>query len=180
MMVGMSMPQANHDSGGTATATPVILALGSNRCDGRHGRPAAILRAAAAELAANGLVNLRLSPVIATPPLGPSGRCFANAAIAGDWRGTAQQLLDLAKALERAFGRRRGRRWGARVLDIDIIAFGQQRIDRPGLVVPHARMAERAFVLAPMLAIAPQWRHPQTGCTVRQMAARLARRHPCG
>lgn len=180
MIPGASIPNANHGVRRAATATPVVLALGSNRCHGRHGRPAAIVRAAVAELAARGLADVRLSPIIHTSPLGPSTRRFANAAVAGTWFGTAEHLLATAKALEHGFGRRPGRRWGARVLDIDIIAFGRQRIIAPGLVIPHPRMAERAFVLAPMRAIAPEWRHPVTGRTVRHMAARLERRHPCG
>ena len=156
----------------------VALALGSNRCHGRHGRPAAVLRAAARALAELGLTSARLSPIIATAPVGPSDRRFANAVLVGGWAGDALSLLAAVKALERNFGRRPGRRWGARVLDIDIIAFGSARIRQPGLSIPHPHMADRLFVLTPLLALWPGWRHPATGRTVRHMAHRLARRRP--
>lgn len=156
----------------------MLLGLGSNRWHGRHGRPEAVLAAAVTALEAGGLEVLAVAPVIATAPLGPSDRRFANGAVLGRWRGCARELLALAKGIERAFGRRRGRRWGARVLDIDLLAFDDAMLREGALEVPHPRLHERDFVLAPMLALWPEWRHPRLGLSVRQMAARLAKRHP--
>ena len=156
----------------------MLLGLGSNRWHGRHGRPEAVLAAAARALAAGGVEVLAVAPVIATAPLGPSDRRFANGAVLGRWRGGAGALLALAKGIERDFGRRRGRRWGARVLDIDLLAFGGLALREGALEVPHPRLHQRAFVLRPMLALWPEWRHPRLGLRVRHMAARLARRHP--
>jgi 2-amino-4-hydroxy-6-hydroxymethyldihydropteridine diphosphokinase len=153
----------------------VLLGLGSNRWHGRYGRPEAVLAAAAKALEAGGLEVLAVAPVIGTAPLGPSDRRFANGAVLGRWQGDAVALLALAKGIERDFGRRRGRRWGARVLDIDILAFGARALKAGALEVPHPRLHQRDFVLRPMLALWPGWRHPRLGLSVRQMAARLAK-----
>ena len=152
------------------------IALGSNRRS-RHGSPAATLRAAIEALAGLGAVE-RASPVVTTPALGPAGRAFANAAaiLATDLAPDA--LLAALKGIERAFGRRGGRRWGPRVLDLDIIRWSQGAWGGPGPIVPHPEFRRRGFVLAPLAAIAPDWRDPLTGATVRQLARRLARPRP--
>ncbi|MBS3961579.1 MAG: 2-amino-4-hydroxy-6-hydroxymethyldihydropteridine diphosphokinase [Sandarakinorhabdus sp.] len=155
--------------------TPVMIGLGSNRCHGRHGRPEGVLRAAVATLEAAGLRVDALSPVLRTAPLGPSKRRFANAALRGAWAGSAAELLTMLKQAERDFGRRRGQRWGQRVLDCDLLAFGQDMVRAIGLEVPHPRLHMRHFVLGPMLAVWPDWRHPILRLTVRQLAARLAK-----
>lgn len=122
---------------------------------------------------------MRLSRIIETAPLGPSRRRYANAVLVGEWAGDPLALLRLLKATERAFGRRPGgRAWGPRVLDCDLLAFGQAAIRAPGLVVPHPHLAARAFVLGPMRTLWPGWRHPLTGLSVRHMAARLAKARP--
>ncbi|MBN8809024.1 MAG: 2-amino-4-hydroxy-6-hydroxymethyldihydropteridine diphosphokinase [Sphingomonas sp.] len=148
-----------------------VIALGSNR-RGRHGGPADELRAA---LAAVGGV-IAVSPLIATAPLGPATRRFVNAAavIASDEPPRA--LLARLKAIEAAFGRRPGQRWRDRVIDLDILLWsgGCWRDDR--LTIPHPAFRARRFVLDPLLAVAPGWRDPVTGRTVRQLAARLTRR----
>uniref|UniRef100_UPI0015771B8A 2-amino-4-hydroxy-6- hydroxymethyldihydropteridine diphosphokinase n=1 Tax=Sphingomonas bacterium TaxID=1895847 RepID=UPI0015771B8A len=78
----------------------------------------------------------------------------------------------------RAFGRRRGRRWGARVLDLDIVLWSGGSWRSPGLTIPHPAFRDRRFVLDPMVALAPRWRDPVTGLTIRQLAAQLTRRRP--
>jgi 2-amino-4-hydroxy-6-hydroxymethyldihydropteridine diphosphokinase len=154
------------------TAT-YALALGANR-RGHHGAPADEVRAS---LAAIGDV-LAVSPIIVTPPLGPSIRRFANAAalIASDEPPPA--LLARLKAIEAAFGRRAGRRWGARVIDLDIILWSGGAFAGPGLIIPHSLFRERSFVLEPLARIAPDWRDPLTGRTIRQLARRLEKRRP--
>lgn len=155
------------------TKTVYAIGLGSNR-RGRHGGPADEVRAA---LAAIGDV-LAVSPVIVTPPLGPSIRRFANAAALIESTDTPPQLLARLKRIEAAFGRRRGRRWGARVIDLDILLWSGGRWSTRHLVVPHDALVERAFALQPLRRIAPDWRHPPSGRTVRQLAARIDRRRP--
>ena len=152
----------------------VLVALGSNRCHGRHGRPAGVVRAAARALAGLGPV-LRVSPIFAPAPIGPGSRRYANAVAALDWPGSLPDLLARLKGIEREFGRRTGQRWGDRVLDLDILAAGAAVVRLPGLIVPHPRLAERRFVLDPLVAVAPDWRHPVMGRTARQLHARALR-----
>ena len=152
--------------------TSYALALGSNRRS-RYGSPAATVRAALAELAPVAASTIRL-----TPALGPAGRSFANAAaiVASDLE--PPDLLDRLKQIERAFGRRGGRKWGPRVLDIDLVLWSGGAWAEAGLVIPHPEMRSRRFVLAPLAEIAPGWRDPITGATVRQLLVRLERRRP--
>ena len=69
-----------------------------------------------------------------------------------------------------------GQRWGARVLDLDIVLWSEGPWASPGLIVPHVEFRNRAFVLNPLLAIVPDWRDPITGLTPRQLAHRLRAR----
>lgn len=149
--------------------TSYAIALGSNR-RGRHGSPAENVRSAAAAIGAERLSRVRL-----TPALGPAGRGFANAValVASDLDPTA--LLARLKQVERDFGRRAGRRWGPRILDLDIILWSQGAWGGDGLIVPHPEFRRRRFVLEPLADIAPAWRDPITGATVRQLLHRLGR-----
>jgi 2-amino-4-hydroxy-6-hydroxymethyldihydropteridine diphosphokinase len=148
------------------------IALGSNR-RGRHGSPVETVRAAAAAIGAESLSRVRL-----TPAMGPAGRGFANAValLASDL--DPPSLLARLKRIERDFGRRGGRRWGPRVLDLDIILWSQGSWGGDGLVVPHPEFRRRRFVLEPLAEVAPGWRDPITGATVRQLFHRLIHRHP--
>ena len=150
--------------------TSYAIALGSNR-RGRHGPPAATVRAAAAAIGAQ-----RLSAVRLTPALGPAGRGFANAvALVGSGL-DPPALLARLKQVELDFGRRGGRRWGPRVLDLDIILWSRGAWGGDGLIVPHPEFRRRNFVLEPLAEVAPEWRDPITGATVRQLLFRLRRR----
>ncbi|GGO97216.1 2-amino-4-hydroxy-6-hydroxymethyldihydropteridine diphosphokinase [Stakelama pacifica] len=143
------------------------IALGSNRRT-VHGSPRETLHAA---LDALGGVAAA-SPVIETAPLGPSRRRFANAVAIVASEEMPPELLTRLKAIERAFGRRRGQRWGERALDLDILLWSGGAWASPGLVVPHAQFRRRGFVMGPLAAIAPGWRDPLTGHTMRQLLAR--------
>jgi 2-amino-4-hydroxy-6-hydroxymethyldihydropteridine diphosphokinase len=148
------------------------IALGSNR-RGRHGSPAETLRSAAAAIGAE-----RLSRVRSTPALGPAGRGFANAVALVESDLDPPGLLARLKRVERDFGRRPGRRWGPRVLDLDIVLWSQGAWGDDGLVIPHPEFRRRRFVLEPLAEVAPAWRDPITGATVRQLLHRLTHRHP--
>jgi len=152
--------------------TSYAIALGSNRRS-RHGSPADTLRAAFAELAPT-----RTSAIRATPALGPAGRGFANAVAILESSLDPEDMLARLKAMERAFGRRPGRRWGPRVLDLDIILWGGGAWGGPGPIVPHPQFRGRDFVLAPLAELAPDWRDPLSGLTARQLLARLTARRP--
>ena len=82
-------------------------------------------------------------------------------------------MLALGKALERAAGRRDGPRFGPRPLDVDLLIYGDERRDDPELTLPHPRLRERGFVLAPLAEIAPDLRLPPDGASVAELLARL-------
>ena len=153
--------------------TTYAIALGSN-VRGRHGSPERTLVAAVAVI--GGVIAA--SPVVRSAPVGPSRRRYANAAalVASDESPPA--LLARLKGIERDFGRRRGRTWGARVLDLDIVLWSGGAWASAGLTVPHIAFRERAFVLHPLAAIAPAWRDPVTRRTVRQLARAVDRPRP--
>lgn len=152
-----------------------LLALGSNRPHGRYGRPASVIAAAMERLRACGLMIEATSPLLASPPIGPSKRRYANAAALIRTALEPLALLAVLKDIERGFGRRSGVRWGARVLDLDIILWSGGRWHSPSLVIPHPQWRMRRFVTEPLIAIAPDWRDPVTGLRVRHSAARLGK-----
>ncbi len=85
-------------------------------------------------------------------------------------------MLDELKRIEAAFGRRRGQRWSDRVIDLDIVLWSGGAWSSAGLTVPHPEFRNRDFVLGPLLRVAPDWRDPVTGLSMRHLAARLTRR----
>ena len=153
-----------------------LIALGSNVRHHRFGPPEQVLDAALAELKRRGIKVKAAGPIVRSAPVGPSLRRYANSAALVKWRGSPQELLHELKAIERSFGRRAGgQRWTSRVLDLDIVLWSGGAWSSADLTVPHLLFRQRDFVLRPAAGIAPQWRDPVTGLTLRQLAARLAR-----
>ena len=148
------------------------IALGANRRS-RLGRPEAAIAAALSRLDV-----LAASRTVGTPPIGPSTRRFANAAALVRSDDAPPAFLRRLKAIERDLGRRRARRWGARPIDLDIILWSGGVWRSRALEVPHAAYRARRFVLAPLAEVAPAWRDPVTGQSVRQLLARVDRRRP--
>lgn len=148
-----------------------VVAIGSNR-PGRHGGPRLEVAAALDRIGGLG------SPIVDSAPLGPSTRTFANAVALVPSALSPPGMLAWLKGIERDFGRRAGRRWGARVIDLDLILWTGGRWRSRGLIVPHVAYRERAFVLAPLAAIAPRWRDPVTGRSVAHALALLTRARP--
>ena len=154
------------------------IAVGSNRPHGTHGRPTGVVEAAIARLDREfGLFDA--STIVLNAAHGGAGRDFANAVAIIETSLEPPELLGKLKQMEREFGRRPGRRWGARVLDLDIALWSGGRFFSRGLTVPHPQLSKRSFVLQPLAAIAPQWR-VKGYLTARHLAHRLARRRPRG
>jgi 2-amino-4-hydroxy-6-hydroxymethyldihydropteridine diphosphokinase len=152
--------------------TSYAIALGSNRRS-RHGSPAATLRAAIDALRPSAASDIRV-----TPALGPAGRSFANAVLILDSDHEPPDLLARLKILEKEFGRRPGRRWGPRVLDLDIILWSEGAWAGSGTIVPHPAFRMRRFVLEPLAELVPDWRDPVSGLAVRHLLARARAASP--
>lgn len=130
----------------------------------------------------DGLAVVDVSGVYETPPWPPRGEPgaveqpnYLNLVVRAICSLPARDLLAETQLIEAAFGRDRRRevRWGPRTLDIDLLLFGDEEIDEPDLVVPHPRLAERAFVLIPMLEVLPGWALPD-GRRLTQLISALA------
>ncbi len=130
-------------------STRAFLGLGSNLGD----RLANLQSVVDLLDAAQGIRVLRSSRVYETAPVGPPQPDYLNAVVEVDTNLEAKALLEACLNVERRLGRVRGERWGPRSIDVDVLTYGEASIDEPGLTVPHPRMHERAFVLAPLLEL---------------------------
>jgi 2-amino-4-hydroxy-6-hydroxymethyldihydropteridine diphosphokinase len=172
-----------------------LVALGAN-LPFEHRAPAENLRLALASLVASGHAIVAISRFYQTPcfPAG-AGPDYVNAACVVRFSAelSPQNVLNVLHRVENRFGRRREQRWGMRTLDLDLLALGdsvlpdtatqehwrnlpladQKRLAPDGLILPHPRLQDRAFVLVPLADVAPDWRHPLTGQTVAAMTASL-------
>jgi 2-amino-4-hydroxy-6-hydroxymethyldihydropteridine diphosphokinase len=146
----------------------VFLGLGANLGD----REAAI-DDALARLEARGVaVRERSSTWLTEPVGGPPQGWFLNAAAGVETALSPGALLAACLDVELAMGRVRTVRNGPRAIDVDVLLYGQQCVERPGLTIPHPRLAERRFVLAPLAEIAPLHLHPVLGLTVAELLER--------
>jgi 2-amino-4-hydroxy-6-hydroxymethyldihydropteridine diphosphokinase len=146
----------------------IYLALGSNL-----GNRSDNLQAAIAALPPAVRV-LALSPVYETPPWGLTDQpAFLNMALKGETTLAPVELLKFLKLLETKLGRQPAVRWGPRRIDMDILFYADLVFDTPELVLPHPRLHERAFVLAPLADLAPDLVHPVLGKPVRDLLSAL-------
>ena len=147
----------------------VAIALGSNLGDRRQHLETAI------DLLMPHLRQALVSTFLDTPPEGvPDDQPrYLNAALVGEAQLLPATLLQRLLSIEEQLGRTRPY-WGApRIIDLDLILYGDSVIDEPGLIVPHPRFRERRFVLAPLAEIAESWRDPVSGKTIRELLNRL-------
>lgn len=141
--------------------TTAYIGIGSN-----VGEREMFVRRAVAELrAVDGIEVTTASSLYETSPVGgPPQRSFVNAVVRLETGLDARSLLDALKEIERRLGRDpSGIRWGPRVVDLDLLLFGDDKVSEPDLEIPHPRMSERRFVLAPLLEVAPDASDPWGG-----------------
>ena len=145
------------------------LGLGANLGD-RAGNLAEAVR----RIASRAVRVLRVSSSWETAPRGMLDQpWFLNQVIEVETDLSAVQLFQHVQDIELAMGRVRAERNGPRLIDIDILLYGDQRVSEPDLEIPHPRMGERRFVLEPLAELAPGLRHPLSGNTVQELLAKV-------
>ena len=155
------------DSGGGRGGT-VILGLGSNLGDRLRQLERAL------EYLSGQIKLKRVSSVYETEPVGlPDQPWFLNLVATGATQLRPEALLEFVKRGETELGRRSGKRFGPRPIDIDILAYDELVVCEPHLEIPHPRMHERRFVLEPLAEIVPEWRHPRHAETAMQLLESL-------
>ena len=153
----------------------ILIALGANLPHPVHGPPRSTCEAALATLEAAGVIVAGRSPWYESAPVPASDQpWFVNGVARVETGLEPAGLLALLHEIERRFGRVRGERNRARILDLDLLAYGD-RVTAPDAVpaLPHPRLAERAFVVLPLADLAPDWRHPISGLSAAELAGRL-------
>jgi 2-amino-4-hydroxy-6-hydroxymethyldihydropteridine diphosphokinase len=153
----------------------ILIGVGSNM-PGPWGTPEATVAQVPLELGRGPVRVIRASQPVRTTPFGMTDQPpFTNAALAIETDLPPAALLLHLQAMERRAGRHREIRWGPRTLDLDLLDYRGLVLAEPsGLVLPHPGIAERPFVLVPIMQIAPEWRHPVTGLTAAEMLAKVA------
>jgi len=150
-----------------------LVAVGAN-LPSAYGPPRATCEAALAELAGRGLRIVRRSRWYESAPVPLADQpWYVNGVVAVETDLSPEALLALLHDVERQFGRERRELNAARVLDLDLLAYGDLVRRDPPPILPHPRLAERAFVVLPLADVAPDWRHPVTGQSVADMRQAL-------
>jgi 2-amino-4-hydroxy-6-hydroxymethyldihydropteridine diphosphokinase len=164
-------------TGGRTWRAMILLALGANLPSPEFGPPQATLQVALSLLPAYGAEVAACSSWYESPAVPPSAQPdYVNAVARLTTRLTPEALLERLHLLEARLGRQRRQRWEPRVADLDLLAFHRRVREANAtspLVLPHARMSDRAFVLAPLAELAPRWRHPVSGLTARALLRAL-------
>ena len=143
----------------------VHLGLGSNLGDRKE-----YLSMAYNQLRSEALREFRASSIYESEPLlkMPQPKYF-NVVVCGLTDLSPQELIKKCQQIEISSGRIRRERWGSREIDIDILSYGSRIIHNDDLVIPHPEIENRSFVLMPMLELSPEWLHPETGITIKEL-----------
>ena len=151
----------------------IFIAMGSNLPHPDYGTPQNVCEAALVAMARAGLVITRQSSWLKTRPVPISDQpWFVNGVVAIETALTPTDLLLLLHRIEADFGRVRSVQNAARILDLDVLAWGDLVTDDTP-ILPHPRLHQRGFVLYPLAEIAPEWRHPVSGLDVKALIAAL-------
>jgi 2-amino-4-hydroxy-6-hydroxymethyldihydropteridine diphosphokinase len=152
----------------------ILVGIGSNLAAPRFGSPEETAKAAVAQLPAIGAAVLGCSRWYLSEPVPASDQpWYVNGVALIETRLAPPALLAALLALEARFGRRRGAANAARTLDLDLLDYDGRQSATKRLVLPHPRLHERRFVLAPIAEILPRWRHPRLGMTAGELLSRL-------
>jgi 2-amino-4-hydroxy-6-hydroxymethyldihydropteridine diphosphokinase len=173
--VRRDLPGRAYERGGGIVTEPIIIGMGGNI--GEHD--AIVERFDRARAALGVLGTLRSAPLYRTAPLGPAQPAFLNSAVRLFTDGTPAELIATTQEIERLLGRRRDReaRWGPRTLDLDVLIWGARLVCTPELEVPHPRLGERKFALAPLVdLVGDSFSVPGLGAA-GQLLARVAHQH---
>jgi 2-amino-4-hydroxy-6-hydroxymethyldihydropteridine diphosphokinase len=161
-------------AGKAALPKPILIAVGANLPSPEFGPPRTTCEAALQELSWRGLRILRRSRWFETAPVPASDQpWYVNGVTAVETDRSPEALLALLHDVERRFGRERRELNAARILDLDIVAYGDLVRTDPPPILPHPRMHERAFVLLPLADVAPDWRHPADGRSLSDLLRAL-------
>ena len=159
----------------------ILVALGANLPTAHHGTPAEGLDAALAALAEGDIRPVARSRWYRSAPMPPArGPWFVNGVVRVETTLDPVPLMERLLAIEAKFGRRRSVAGASRPLDLDLLDYDGRIVHHaggrsgPALVLPHPRLAERAFVLAPLIEVAPHWQHPVTGASAASLLAAVA------
>ena len=143
----------------------VHLGLGSNLGDRKE-----FLSMACNYLSSEVLTGFRASSIYESEPLLKMKQSkYFNMVVCGLTVLSPKDLLKKCQQIEISLGRIRREYWDSREIDIDILSYGSRIIDNDDLVIPHPEIGNRSFVLVPMLELSPEWRHPETGITVKEI-----------
>jgi 2-amino-4-hydroxy-6-hydroxymethyldihydropteridine diphosphokinase len=146
-----------------------FVAIGANL-----GDPLSTINRAIRLISANSNIRfLRISDLYKTEPIGPAQPDFLNAALKIQTDLPAEELLRVLLKIERALGRIRRRKWGPRVVDLDLLTYGFKVTRQPQLTLPHPRYHRRRFVLVPLCDIAARALHPRLHLTHRHLLSKL-------
>ena len=150
----------------------IVIALGAN-LPSKIGAPRETLRSALAQFSEYGLDVVRVSPFYASRAWpDPNDPAFVNAVAVVETELSASQLLTALHRIEQLFGRERSAKNAPRTLDLDVVDY-DGRVEQGPPVLPHPAAQDRAFVLIPLADVAPEWRHPVSGQTVKDLISSL-------